>query len=109
MSKSKNTPHQTYGLTELQLEQIVGVFSNYKEINRVIIHGSRAKGSQKVYSDIDIAILGEDLNYSVLQKIEIELDDLMLPYKFDVSDYNTIDNEEMLDQINRFGKVLYKK
>jgi hypothetical protein len=44
-----------------------------------------------------------------LQKIEIELDDLMLPYKFDVSIYKTIQNKELLDHINRVGKVFYKR
>lgn len=98
-----------YGLSEFQFEQIVKVFASHKEIDEVILYGSRAKGTQKPYSDIDITILGDNLNLSLLQKIEIELDDLFLPYKFDVSLYSSIDNTDLVEHINRVGQTLYKK
>jgi predicted nucleotidyltransferase len=98
-----------YGLSEMQLDQIVKVFANHKEVDKVILYGSRAKGTQKPYSDIDVTILGDDLNLSLLQKLEIELDDLLLPYKFDVTRYNLIDNSDLVEHINRVGKTIYKK
>ena len=97
-----------YGLSELQYDQIVKVFASNKEIDKVILYGSRAKGTHKPYSDIDITILGDNLNFSLLQKIEIELDDLLLPYKFDVSLYNSIDNNDLVEHIKRVGKTIYK-
>ena len=97
-----------YGLSELQYDQIVKVFASNKEVDKVILYGSRAKGTQKPYSDIDITILGDNLNFSLLQKIEIELDDLLLPYKFDVSLYDSIDNIHLVEHIKRVGKTIYK-
>lgn len=97
-----------YGLSDFQYDQIVKVFASNKEVDKVILYGSRAKGTQKPYSDIDITILGDNLNLSVLQKIEIELDDLLLPYKFDVSLYNSIDNNDLVEHIKRVGKTIYK-
>ncbi len=98
-----------YGLSEFQYDQIVKVFAGNKEVDKVILYGSRAKGTQKLYSDIDITILGDNLNLSLLQKIEIELDDLLLPYKFDISLYNEIDNNDLVQHIKRVGKTIYKK
>lgn len=98
-----------YGLSEIQYNQIVKVFANFKEVDKVILYGSRAKGTQKPYSDIDITILGNNINLSLLQKIEIELDDLLLPYKFDVSLFNSIDNNDLIQHINRVGKTIYTK
>ena len=98
-----------FGLKKLQFDQIASVFSNHEEIETVILYGSRAKGCQKPYSDIDITIVSDKINLTSLQKIEIELDDLMLPYKFDVSIYKTIENKELLDHINRVGKIFYKR
>ncbi|MCU0422385.1 MAG: nucleotidyltransferase domain-containing protein [Bacteroidia bacterium] len=98
-----------YGLSQLQFDQIIKVFSNYKEIEEVILYGSRAKGTQTPYSDIDITILGNNINFSLQQKIEIELDDLLLPYKFDVSLFKSIENIALVEHINRVGKVIYKK
>ena len=97
-----------YGLSDFQYDQIVKVFASNKEVDKVILYGSRAKGTHKPYSDIDITILGDNLNLSVLQKIEIELDDLLLPYKFDVSLYNSIDNNDLVEHIKRVGKTIYK-
>lgn len=98
-----------YGLSESQFDKIVKIFANHKEIDEVILYGSRAKGNQKPYSDIDITILGDNINLDVQHKIEIELDDLLLPYKFDVSRFNFINNIDLIEHINRVGKIIFKK
>lgn len=98
-----------YGLPELQYDQIVKVFAAHKEVDEVILYGSRAKGTQKPYSDVDITILGDKLSLGLLQRIEIELDDLLLPYNFDVSIYHSIENNELVEHIKRVGKTIYKK
>ncbi len=98
-----------YGLSDLQYEKIAKVFASIREVDQVILYGSRAKGTQKPYSDIDITLLGENLNFSLLQKIEIELDDLLLPYKFDVSLYDSLENNDLIDHIKKVGKTIYKK
>jgi predicted nucleotidyltransferase len=97
-----------FGLSNTQHEQINSIFSNYPQIESVLIYGSRAKGTHKPYSDIDLTIVGENINLTILQKIELELDDLMLPYKFDISEFKSIENKELLEHISRIGKVFYK-
>jgi len=44
-----------------------------------------------------------------LFKIENEIDDLLLPYKIDLSIYHKIENNQLVDHINRVGKVFYEK
>lgn len=46
---------------------------------------------------------------SLLLKIENELDDLLLPYKIDLSLYDQIDNEELKEHIRRAGQVFYHR
>jgi type I restriction enzyme S subunit len=98
-----------YGLSALQYKKIIQVFANHKEVEEVILYGSRAKGTQKPYSDIDITFLGDDIDLSLQQKIEIELDDLLLPFKFDISIYKSIENKDLLAHIRKVGKTFYKK
>lgn len=98
-----------YGLKKEILHRIKNVFSNYPQVNEVLLYGSRAMGNYKNGSDIDLTIKGSGLNLSVLNKIDLELDDLLLPYTFDLSIFNHIDNPDLIDHINRVGKVLYKK
>lgn len=97
------------GIKSNDMEKIQMIFRNYSNVEQVILFGSRAKGNYKTYSDIDIALIGTDLNLTVQQKIENDLDDLLLPYKFDVSIFHKIGNQDLIAHINRVGKVIFTK
>lgn len=98
-----------FGLKEDIIEKITEVFASVSEVDEVIIYGSRAKGENKSSSDIDIVLKGEKLTLSELNKISLILDDLLLPYTFDLSIYHRINNSELLNHINRVGKTLYSR
>ncbi len=97
------------GLDKEDIILINKVFSNFKEIEKVLLYGSRSKGNYKPSSDIDLTLLGANLNLDLLQELEFELDDLLLPYKFDISIYDKIENPEFLKHIDSVGKVFYSK
>jgi predicted nucleotidyltransferase len=98
-----------FGLSNKQYEQINSLLCANLEIESVVIYGSRAKGTHKPYSDVDLTIIGKNISLTILQKIELELDDLLLPFKFDLSVFSTIENTELLEHISRIGKVFYEK
>ena len=98
-----------YGLKISIIEQLNSVFAKYQQIDKVILYGSRAKGNFENGSDVDFAIVGPDINLSILHKVENEIDDLLLPYKFDISYYDHIKNKNLLDHINRVGVEFYVK
>ncbi len=75
----------------------------------MVIYGSRAKGTFKPASDIDLTLLGEKLNLTIQYKIENDLDDLMLPYLFDISIFNQISNTDLVEHINRVGIVFFER
>ncbi|MGM0582141.1 MAG: nucleotidyltransferase domain-containing protein [Bacteroidota bacterium] len=97
------------GLTKEEIFNIKSVFSKYPQIEEALMYDSRAMGNYKPASDIDISLIGDDIDLSLLNQIEFDLDDLMLPYKFDISIYHKIKNPEFLDHINRVGKNIYKR
>ena len=94
------------GLKSEDVKRIKSIFKNYSEIEKVIVYGSRAKGNYKPYSDVDITLCG-DINLKVLNKLDDELDDLLLPYKFDISVFNQIVNKDLIEHINQVGKIIY--
>ena len=96
-----------FGLKESTIEKINSVFARYREIEKVVLYGSRAKGTFRHGSDIDLTIIGEALTYPQLQRIEREIDALLLPYKIDLSLYRQIDNQDLRDHIERVGVVFY--
>ncbi len=98
-----------FGLKQNQINAINSIFKEFNAIERVIIYGSRAKGTYKPGSDIDLVIEGNDLTFSELMSVENKLDDLLLPYKIDLSKKTSISSEELLKHIQRVGKVFYEK
>ncbi|HEK22183.1 MAG: hypothetical protein C0154_14190 [Mucilaginibacter sp.] len=96
-----------YGLSENTVFKIIEVLKQFPAIEKAVLYGSRAKGTYKPHSDIDITLSGEELNLAQLSHIVTMLDDLLLPYQFDVSIYHQIDNVELLDHIKRVGIQLF--
>lgn len=98
-----------FGLKEEVVNKILHVFSSFPQIEEAILYGSRAKGNYKPGSDIDITIKGEKLTLKELNKISLDLDDLLLPYSFDLSIYHHIKNPDLIGHIERIGKIIYSK
>lgn len=96
-----------YGLKPHTIKAIQDVFAKHKAIEKAILYGSRAKGNYRNGSDIDITLVGKTLTLSQQFSIETDLDDLLLPYKMDVSIFHKIENEDLIDHINRVGICLY--
>uniref|UniRef100_A0A7C3I2B0 Nucleotidyltransferase domain-containing protein n=1 Tax=Gracilinema caldarium TaxID=215591 RepID=A0A7C3I2B0_9SPIR len=93
-------------LDQQVIDKIKAVLKKENNIQKIIVFGSRAKHTAKPGSDIDIAILGEDLTFQQLCRIGAELDELDLPYKIDLIDYNAITNQELKNHIDRVGIAL---
>jgi len=96
-----------FGLNNHVIDLIQKVFSNYSQVEKVIIYGSRAKGTYKNGSDIDLTLIGNNIDLNILNQISLDLDDLILPYTFDLSIYRFIDNPDMISHIQRVGKHFY--
>jgi predicted nucleotidyltransferase len=91
------------------VRRIQEVLARFPEVEKAVLYGSRAKGNPRTGSDIDLTLFGEQLNSSVLARIDDALDDLLLPYQFDLSLFSQITNEDLIDHINRVGEVFYDK
>lgn len=96
-----------FGLKPDTISRINSVFAAHPEIEQAVLYGSRAKGNYRAGSDIDLCLKGEALTLTQLLKIENELDDLLLPYKIDLSLFQSLDNAELIDHIHRVGVVFY--
>lgn len=46
---------------------------------------------------------------TTVNKISLDLDDLLLPYAFDLSIYHHITASDLIEHIERVGKIFYKK
>ncbi len=99
---------ENFGLSVQAVEAIQRVFSHFPDIDQVLLYGSRAKGNYRSGSDIDLTIKTKaEPSVRLLSRVFSELDDLDLAYGFDVSLFDQIDNENLIDHINRVGIEFY--
>lgn len=98
-----------FGLPPATLDKLNSVFVEHSAIEHVLIYGSRAKGNYRPGSDIDLTIKGNQIPFAEFMRIEDQIDDLMLPYTVDLSQYRQIDNAELIAHIDRVGVEIYAR
>ena len=96
------------GLTFEDMQKLALAFEVEAEVTEVILYGSRAKGTHRPGSDIDLTLKGDGLTTSRLMGLALKIDDLLLPYEVDLSIFSHIDNLSLVDHIQRVGKVIFK-
>ena len=96
------------GLTADELDLIRQVLLSHPGIQVVKIFGSRAKGTAKPYSDIDLAVWGEVDPFQA-EEISAQLDELPLPYKFEVKPFASITLPALREHIERVGIEIFSR
>lgn len=97
-----------FGLSDTVIRELQDVFRRHANIKKVLIFGSRSKGNYRTGSDIDLAIVGNDIDYNQLLSILCEIDDLELLYSVDLLDYQKKKGTPIGDHIDRVGQVFYE-
>jgi len=95
-----------HGLDPAVWEKIKATILTYPGVSAATLFGSRATGRFRAGSDIDIALEGENLDLKDLNRISILLDQLMLPYQFDLVLRSYIQDPAVLLHITQFGVPL---
>ena len=103
------TQGHRFGLSPQTLDKLNSVFVQHHTIDSVLIYGSRAKGNYRAGSDIDLTIKGGEISFPKLMRIEDQVDDLMLPYTIDLSQYSQLKNTDLVEHIDRVGVTIYTK
>ena len=97
-----------FGLSDMVIKELQSVFRRYANIEKVLIFGSRSKGNYRAGSDIDLALIGTNLDYRPILDISTEIEDLGLLYSIDLVDYNAKKGTPIGDHIDRVGQVFYE-
>ena len=95
-------------LDDKLINGIRDICSLYSNREKVILFGSRAVNKEKYNSDIDLALIGE-FDILFCERLKLELSNLPTLLKFDVISYNDIENKELKDSIDTYGKIIYIK
>lgn len=99
-----------HGLKQRDINNIIKALQQVSEVEEAILFGSRAKKNHKPGADVDLAIKGKKIKYSVVSRLSFLLnEEYALPYFFDVVHYEKITEPNLVEHIDRVGKIIYKK
>ena len=97
-----------YGLSNEQLETIRRLLSEDPAIHEAILFGSRAIGTFKEASDIDLAIKGDSFDIFMANSLKSRLEDeTHIPFFFDIVAYKNVVSEDLKRRIREDGVVIY--
>lgn len=97
---------KTPPLKPAELEMVRSVFQLHPEVESATLFGSRAKGTHNDHSDVDLVVAG-DIEPLRAESIASELDELPLPYRFEVQPLAHIHSLPLLEHIKRVGIRIY--
>ena len=99
----------SHGLSNATLEKVRTVLERFPEVERAVLFGSRAKGTHKPGSDIDLALQGAALDWRIVGRIYEDLDDLLLPYSFSLIIHDQATDPEVAAHIARVGISIFER
>jgi uncharacterized protein len=95
------------GLSDGTLAKISDLLARFPEVDRAMLFGSRAKGSHRAGSDIDLALVGTALDWRLIGRIEDAFDASSLPYRFSLLHHNAGTDADVASHIARAGREIY--
>jgi predicted nucleotidyltransferase len=99
----------SHGLPAAAVAKIQETLAAFPAVEQATLYGSRALGRHRPGSDIDLTLSGADLDSRTLALLDAALDDLLLPWRFDLSLQASLQSPELIDHIQRVGKVFYRR
>ena len=92
-------------LPERIKDKIVSILSHEKTVEKALLFGSRARGDARANSDIDLALIGDAIPLSLHTKLRENVG----LYSLDIVRMNELDDDPLLESINRDGVLLYSR
>lgn len=98
-----------YGLSDINLKELRDILASIPHIEEAILYGFRARGDYKNGSDIDLTLKDNALTFHDLALLDDKLYSSYIPYFFDTNAYAQLSNPALVANIDKEGKVIYKK
>lgn len=98
-----------FGLSERSYNELIDILASIPEIDEACIFGSRARGDYSQASDVDLLLSGRALTSHSLAVINDKLYESHIPYFFDTLIAEKVTNPKLLANIQRDGKVIYRR
>lgn len=93
----------THVIKDIHQKAIIDKIAANGRVERAVLFGSRATGTNTITSDVDIALFGDRLTLTDLARLSAELDEIPMAQSVDLVLYNVIRNKELENHIWKHG------
>jgi predicted nucleotidyltransferase len=97
------------GLTPQHRETLRTILAKVVHVDRALLFGSRAIGTFRRASDIDLALEGQNLDLSDLALLRGEFVESSLPFEVDLVIRADITNPELESRVEKQSVLFYEK
>jgi nucleotidyltransferase substrate binding protein (TIGR01987 family) len=99
-----------FGLGPSQMAEITAVIASDDRVERAVIFGSRAMGTHKPGSDVDICLSGREMDPEAVVELARRLNnETTTAFVIDVLGYSAIDSPSLRHHIDQEGVVIYHR
>jgi len=99
-----------FGLSSIQLEEIRRIIGSVDAVDRAVVFGSRAMGSQKPGSDVDICLYGDRVDADTATELSRRLNnETTTAFMIDVIAYSGIETSSLRHHIDQEGTVMFDR
>ena len=99
----------TDGLKDAHREAIIAVIAANDRVERAVLFGSRATGTNTVTSDVDIALFGDRLTLTDQARLAAAVDGIPMAQTVDLLLYDSIQDRTLREHIRRQGIAWYER
>ena len=99
----------TDGLKDAHREAIIATIAANEHVERAVLFGSRATGTNTVSSDVDIALFGNGLTLTDQARLAAALDEIPMAQSVDLLLYHAIRDRTLREHIRRQGIEWYMR
>lgn len=97
-----------FGLEEHILDKLRAVLAAHPTVERAVIYGSRAKGTFKPSSDIDLAVYAPRLDADEFVRLRFEIQELPIVFKLDVAHVDALTDPGLAHEIATHGVEFFR-
>ena len=99
----------TDGLKDEHRQAIIAEIAANGRVERAVLFGSRATGTNTVTSDVDVALFGEHLTLTDQARLAVALDGIPMAQSVDLVLYDSIRDRELRQHIQSQGVVWFAR
>ena len=99
----------TDGLKEQHRRAVIDIIAANARVERAVLFGSRATGTFRPASDVDLALFGDRLSMRDQANLAAAIEELTIPQRVQLLLYGTVDSIALREHIENQGVEWYRQ